>query len=616
MQSGGNIMEFDNVSGWAFGVISKRRGEISGQIKALALIDENKKISKKLDEEGSLECFPPSGYVFAPSLLSGDDNLGVGDSVIFRFEENKQKKNDEHDSFIISPNTLSKKGYMIHPIANDFIEAENYLKINELQHLLELSENILFFLGTSDSVIGEFKVNMGEIRPKVGKEAKVWRISDCNIIEWEDALFLYDIPGSEIGYTYIDCMDSKQLSEWFREQLKKIDPAFIKQLDDTTKWREELPKKFDDIDAHIKELNKTRLKRIMTILENIEFTRGEIEVLSNNFPDFKKVYETKIEYFKEEYRNEFKREFEERRKKQNQEISDKQKEIQKLENDISKRKKELKKLDDLTTEHKETLNHLETNKERLLKDFSILQSVTNPNAIQPATSSNSVLSYVIEEEKPLGTHFEKKEDFLERLKYFLNRYKVKEEISKRLLNVAASFHCFVVPEVSFAIAFAEAVGNTKYIIRQVEPDWLHFKNFWENGLGVLWDSSHKEPDTLHLLVLEDINLASPECWGRPLFDILAGLRKKIPYGKTSWPSNLKIAATWLPSDNPKIGLPLYKRTFSHWGAVILNDFRSKQTGSFNLKEGYIMPQQLDEWKPDELEIDHLRDDISKIMDFE
>jgi hypothetical protein len=616
MQSGGNIMEFDNVSGWAFGVISKRRGEISGQIKALALIDENKKISKKLDEEGSLERFPPSGYIFAPLLLSGDDNLEVGDSVIFRFEENKQKKNDEHDSFIISPNTLSKKGYMIHPIANDFIEAENYLRINVLQHLLDLSEDVSFFLGTSDSVIGEFKVNKGEIRPKVHKEAKVWRISDCNLIESEDAIFLYDIPGSETEYTYIDCMDSKQLSEWFRKQLMKIDRVFIKQLDDTTKWRDELPKKFADDDAHINELNKTRLKRIMTILENIEFTRGEIEVLSNNFPDFKKIYGKKIEDFKEEYRNEFKSEFEEERKRQNQEISDKQKEIQKLENDISKRKKELKKLDDLTAEHKKTINHLETNKDRLLKDFSIFQSVTNPNAIQTSSSFNSVLPYVIEEEKPLGTTIDRREDFLERLKYFLNRYKVKEEISIRLLNAASAFRCFFVPEISFAIAFAEAAGNTKYIIRQVEPDWLHFKNFWYNGLGVLWNSSHKEPDILHLLVLEDINLASPECWGRPLFDILAGLRKKIPYGNTSWPSNFKIAATWLPSDNPNIGLPLYKQTFSHWGAVILNDFRSSQTGSFNLKEGYIMPQQLDEWKPDELEINHMQDDISRIMDFE
>ncbi len=609
-------MESNNASGWAFGVISKRKGEISGQIKALALIDENIKISKKLDEEGSLECFPPSGYVFAPSLHSEEDNLEVGDSVIFRFEENKQKKNDEHDSFIISPNTLSKKGHKIYKIPAEFTGDENFLRINELQDFLNLSDNIFFFLGTSDSVTGDFKVINGEIRPKVGKEAKVWRISDCNIIEWEDAVFLYDIPGSETGYTYIDCMDSKQLSEWFREQLKKIEPSFIKQLDDTTKWREELPKKFDDVDAHINELNKTRLKRIMAILESIEFTRGEIEVLSENYHDFKKIYEKKIEDFKEEYRNEFNKEFEEERNKRNQEISDKKKEIQKLENDISKRKKELTKLDDLTAEHKKTLNHLETNKERLLKDFSIFKSVINPNVIQPAISSNSVLSYLIEEEKPLGTPIDRKEDFLKRLKYFLNRYKVKEEISKRLLDVAAAFRCFFVPEISFAIAFAEAAGNTKYIIRQVEPDWLHFKNFWENGLGVLWDSSHKEPDVLHLLVLEDINLASPECWGRPLFDILAGLRKKIPYGNTSWPSNFKIAATLLPSDNPKIGLPLYKQTFSHWGAVRVDDFRSNQTGSLNLKEGYIMPQQLDEWKPDELEINLMRDDISRIMDFE
>jgi len=609
-------MEFDNTSGWAFGVISKRIRENSARIKVLALIDENKKINKKLDEEGSLKYFPPFGYVFAPSLYSEEDNLEEGDSVIFHFEENKQKKNDEHDSFIISSNTLSKKGHKIYKIPGNFIDDENFLRINELQAFLNLSENIFFFLGTNDSVIGEFKINNGEIRPKVRKEAKVWRINDCNIFEWESNVFLYDIPRSDAGYTYKDCMDSKQLSEWFREQLKKINPAFIKQLDDETKWREKLPKILDDTDPQLSELNKIRLSRVMEILENIEFTREEIEILSDNFPNLKKIYEKKIEDFKEEYRNQFKKEFEEERNKQNQEIANLKKELQNLENDISKGKTKLNELEGRTAEHEGTLKHLETNKERLLKDFSIFQSVTNPNVIQPAISSNGALSYLIEEEKPFGTPIARIEDFRERLEYFLNQYKIRKELSSRLLNAAAAFRCFFVPEISFAVALAEAAGNTKYIIQQVEPDWLHFKNFWENGLGVLWDSSHNEPDKLHLLILEDINLASPECWGRPLFDLLAGLRKKIPYGNTSWPANFKIAATWLPSDSPKIGLPLYKQTFSDWGAVILKDFKCNQTGNLNLKEGYITPQQLDEWKPDELEINCIRDDISNIMDVE
>lgn len=610
-------MEFDSTSGWAFGVICEEKSKDCGRVKILAFLDNEKKIKGNYDEKQLVEFFPPSGCIFGPSLFSEYDNLRKGDSVIFQYQFNEQRKHDSHDSYSIVRNTLSKKGFKISEIPSEIIEV-NILDISKLHEIPELrsSPNEHIFLYTRELIIGEFIFENGKIRPKVSKEAKVWKRNNCNIIEWEDALFLYDIPGREIEYTYIDCMDPKQLSEWFREQLKRIDPAYIKQLDDKTKWREELPKKFDDADAHINELNKTRLKRIITILENIEFTREEIENLSNNFPDYKKIYEKKIEDFKEEYRNQIKKEFEEEKNILSQEISDFSDKINQLKEDISNRNKELKILNDTITNQEGTLKHLESNKERLLKDFSIFQSVTNPNLIQPAISSYSVLSYLIEEEKLLGTPIDRKEDFLERLKYFLNRYKVKKEISTRLLNIASAFKCFFVPEISFAVAFAEAAGNTKYIIRQVEPDWLHFKNFWENGLGILWDSSHKEPDILHLLVLEDINLASPECWGRPLFDILAGLRKKIPYGNTSWPSNFKIAATWLPSDNPKIGLPLYKQTFSQWGAVIFNDFRSNQTGSLNPKEGYIFPKQLDEWKPDELEIDHMRDDISKIMDFE
>jgi hypothetical protein len=157
------------------------------------------------------------------------------------------------------------------------------------------------------------------------------------------------------------------------------------------------------------------------------------------------------------------------------------------------------------------------------------------------------------------------------------------------------------------IAFAEAVGNTNYIIQQVEPDWLHFSDFWKNGLGAIWHSAHNHPEILHFLFLEDINLSSPECYARPLFDVINGIRKHIPYGKTAYPENLKIFATKASTVEPEIGLPLIEKTFEGWGAVGFNDKLYETSDSdYKSLSGFIISESLNLFQPDEFEIKDIK----------
>ena len=115
------------------------------------------------------------------------------------------------------------------------------------------------------------------------------------------------------------------------------------------------------------------------------------------------------------------------------------------------------------------------------------------------------------------------------------------------------------------MSYAATTNNAFYIIQQIEPDWLHFSDFWKNGLGAIWKSAHDYPDKLHFLFLEDINMSSPECYARPLLDMITGIRMLIPFGKTQYPGNLKIIATKISTENPEIGLPLIRTNFHGMG---------------------------------------------------
>jgi hypothetical protein len=111
-------------------------------------------------------------------------------------------------------------------------------------------------------------------------------------------------------------------------------------------------------------------------------------------------------------------------------------------------------------------------------------------------------------------------------------------------------------------------NNAKVILQQVEPDWLKYDSLYENGLKLSWESAQANPDIIHFFILEDINLASPECYAKPLNDVIAGIRKTLPGISGTFPPNLWIFGVPLVVDSGQdFGLPLLKISFKHWGAL-------------------------------------------------
>ncbi len=455
-------------------------------------------------------------------------------------------------------------------------------------------------------MIGKLRLHNGKITPTHHNRIKVWDIENVNKIEYNGINKLLNEPTGE--YLLLDCMNDKQLFEWFRGELKKIEPTYVNMLDKKAKWRNEIPKLFSDADKEKYEVDKVRFERIKDKFNILDLSISDIKTLIEKSDSLLEVFNNAIEKHKEELKSYYETELKEYRK----EFETQKEEFQNTLNSLQKKQIEKEKsLNTLLSEIKETstkIEDLEQNKERILGDFSIIKDVLKTES-RLSTNENSHDAYVMEECKKTEniTPFSSVDEFISELKHQLYKQHLFPNFAKRLFNITSFYNAVFIKDIRLGVAFVNALHNTKYIIQQVEPDWLHFKDFWNNGLGAIWQSAHENPDVLHFLLLEDINLSSPECYARPLLDTLRGIRNLIPFGISRYPENLKIFATTASTSDPEIGLPLIDQTFEGWGAIgYVNDIYQESNNEYHPVVGFAEPEFFEANYPDELEIEEIK----------
>lgn len=73
------------------------------------------------------------------------------------------------------------------------------------------------------------------------------------------------------------------------------------------------------------------------------------------------------------------------------------------------------------------------------------------------------------------------------------------------------------------------------------PTWTGFASAWEDGVADFWLSAVRNPDALHLLHVDELNLSMPEAWMGPVLHILAGFCETLSgkLGGYGWPENLR-----------------------------------------------------------------------------
>ena len=434
----------------------------------------------------------------------------------------------------------------------------------------------------------------------------MWDLDECETVAYKNEIYLLSEPKGES--MPLDCMDDKQLFDWFREELKKIEPEYVNMLDLKAKWRTEIPKLFSQSNKERYEVDKVRFDRVNEKFQYINFTLSDITALIEKSDSLKTAFNLAIEKHKEEFKAEYENQIEEYRievEKQKKQLDE---EIRTLE---ARKEKNKTNLNDLIGEIQNSqlkIEKLNQNKERILADFSIIKEVLG-DGVDANSSIKAPDTFVIEniEKSKNSTLFISKDDLEKALQFQLNKLDLFPNLAKRIINIMSVFDAIFISDIRIGIAMVEATNNATYIIQNVEPDWLHFSNLWENGLGAIWQSAHENPEKLHFLILEDINLSSPECYGRPLFDMIVGVRKIIPIGKSPFPKNLRILATVASTENPEIGLPLNKATFNGWAAIgFKDDIYRKSEDVIEKTNGFVDTSSFLNFIPDEFEADEIK----------
>ena len=584
-------MEFDYDNNNVLGRIdhSLNPNKTSARIKVIGLIDQSKELNIFTEEE-AIKNFPPKGFVYAHNLLTSG-KFSIGD--ILQFEVNENLDADGHkDNYSMERNSCKEFGFNAYKVEG-FKMNSDYTDLSTIQ-IIGDHNNGEFYGVSHKYVFGKLKLNNGKIE-SIEKSIKIWDKDDCKVFENESSIKLLKEPDGV--YLPIDCMDDNQLFEWFRGQIKEIDPPLFQKLNTSTNWKTKIPALFNKLPLENAEIEKLRLKRIESKISHIEFTWNEIIEFREQSPSLKRVFndaiKTHIEDFKSEYSKDLK-EFEDEiiRQKKEKTIDFEKTEheaktkIAALNTEINKKQTEAQKAVAEFEQAKLRLIEIEKEKSRIISDFGIIKEVLSLSA--DTTNSITENSYILEEVAAEHNEILNVKEFINNVQYYLSDFKRNPDFAKRIFETMIVYKALFIKDIRIALSVIKASGNAKYIIQHTEPDWLHFKDFWNNGLSTIWNSAHEYPETPHFFVLEDVNLSSPECYARPLLDVIAGIRSKILFAATSYPNNLIIFATKASSQNPTIGLKLYKETFPDWGSIAYkNDIDRISSKVFGLTNGKI-----------------------------
>ena len=556
--------------------------------------------------------FIPEGKVFAPKFQFDKEGHNISPNSFIEFSVRTSLKDASFrgDEYIMdyAEKSTAKTFTSILTIKYQTSLESGFITQDELSSCMDKSElNLLhgsFFLRSGNYLYGLFKYEASTnlIRPVKGKETNVYEIDDTNYSKFcvkvnQKEYFignLNSLPFNQTGI--IDCMDDNQLGEWFKNQLKTCAEA-EKLLSIKKETFQDFATKFKETNDIIDEI---RLERAKGKLDSLEFTFNEIKELIDSNSSLTQFLNETLKKMKDEYHSSWASTSETSKDALNKEIEFlmKTKETLKAETESIELKysEKKEKIDNQTKEMQAKLDDITANYDTILSVMKAQVPQTTKVAfdcieVEPIEFERVGDTYTkLEEEDGYGfSYLLEKNLELEEIPEV-----VKEQLNKNSV-LFTNRACFI-PSVSWAYLYAKAIRNSKLYNIHVEHDWLHYKDFMNNGVASVLTSCYENEDVNHILILDSINLTQPECGLQPLLDVIAGYSLIIPGIGKPFPKNLKVFATIQScSDENRIGLPLNNENFSSWGRIAsVDDKLSIESNVLNCEEnfGYFEPKDL------------------------
>ena len=545
------------------GLVEDKLGD-NATINVIGYCDDNLHVFHPLTASEAQNLFPSRGKIFAYRF-----NLDYKDlkkSIVCLCVQ--PSNNDGKDSFVWDWDAeVIEYGQRIHTLKGVFTEdSQHNYDILANNGLLDIKSDKLVFSGGRVYQI---------VPDNSDRVLKYWEASSLDIVTVDGYKYFVGISLPKRD-GLLDITNDEQLANWYLSKVVKKNWAGIVQAQsfrNSESFLRELLSSQKDLDAATIE---NRLKRLLSIDTSISLMFDSLKEIAET-PWFSEVINRSIAQEKEHLIEQLKKDnleeiqkikeehdlqlmlFEEEQKaktrKLQQEIEEKRKVLEEqersLDTKLQEKNFEIELLDETVKEKRQTITTLEESiakmndrKASIIQDFSIIQEVLSAsvpqNKVATATTSKQfTLEEINFSEHPI-TRFQA---YVKSLENILKANEAPKCSPQALARLLAKYLVVLCPSQTIAQSLIMASHKCRYMAEYVSAKWGSFDDLWNNGLAYMVEKSNEEPETIHYLLLQNINLSYLPNFLQPLVDLQKGLITKFPATDISLPKNLRILCT-------------------------------------------------------------------------
>ncbi len=389
-----------------------------------------------------------------------------------------------------------------------------------------------------------------------------------------DIELVYEKPSKAIRT--IPAYTNSQISKWFRSVVRDLSHPVSTAVLSNKRWYQELQESISTDE----QLTSSQLQLALRNLSGIEITFDELKILLQH-SDSQSLLTAKIDSLRSEVKDELDQEIRSKIFEESEELIALKEKKGELENTISKHTSTIKKqkiqldsqlskLDTSVSDKKSELQllkkelaYIEENKDRLIADMKVSQKLYQPTAItlpiNHYTDYDIVNSVFYESPKDIITTVLK--IVKERKINIPEDWQFRESMSKMVNRKGILSN-----SINLIISYLRAIGSCKIRHVNVQANWISHSQFASCNIDSFISEANQDPDHLYYLILQDFNIASPECYLRPFIDFMQSLVPSYKSYDGSWPINFHVIGIVLPT--PEVGLQVT--------AAILKTFDSIQ----------------------------------------
>lgn len=545
------------------GLVEDKLGD-NATINVIGYCDDNLHVFHKLNEAETLELFPTRGKVFAYRFNL--DYKHLKGSIVCLCVQPSNK--DDRERYVWDWDAeVIEYGRRIHTLKGVFSEdsQQNY-DILANNGLLDVNSDRLVYSGGRVYQI---------IPDNSDRVLKYWEASSLEMVSVDGYKYFVGISLPKHD-GLLDITNDEQLANWYLSKVVKKNWSGIVQAQsfrNSESFLRELLSSQKDLDAATIEY---RLKRLLSIDTSISLMFDSLKEIAET-PWFSEVVNrsiakekvhlieqlrndntAEIQRIKEDYDSELMQLEEEQKakiEKLQQEIDEKKKGLAEQERsfDVKLQEKnfEIELLDEAVKEKRQTIAAIEESiaqmndrKASIIQDFSIIHEVLSASVPQNKVATvQSSKQFALEEinysENPI-TRFQA---YVKSLENILKANEAPKCSPQALARLLAKYIVVLCPSQAIAQALILASHKCRYITEYVSAKWASFDDLWNNGLAYIVEKCNEEPETIHFLLLQNINISYLPNFLQPVADLQKGLITGFPATNIPLPKNLRILCT-------------------------------------------------------------------------